>query len=385
MQSAANQFSTWITPHQAEDLDIILLGHSIGGVLAAEVALLKDALGSQPKHRILGLVNFDVPFLGIHPRVISTGLRGLFRKSPVLDEREETIDEDSIAAAIDPFFDPPFENDVHLEHGNRISSIMHYVQKNIDHLSRSMFDGVMSYYKFPGHLNRIPQLRQRYKLLEILQSAESTLNRVRFVNYYTASTGCSKAKAEKGPEASKIEIESEGNDGDTRDEPSRPGSAAGSVGGGKGEEGPRSTSLLKPSDQMRSSASDSTLAGRFSAESTSPADIVSTNTLSNPTDSTDGQRTPIQNIKSVGNETESTQRKHQTFVLLPSHHWKYGDNSLWIPVRMEDMDEVKAHQSMFLPHGATYSQLVGDTVTQIEGWVQDDLTARMLRDMINQG
>ncbi|CAE7118253.1 unnamed protein product [Rhizoctonia solani] len=53
---------------------VILCGHSMGGLLAAEVAL------ASPPGRVIGLVSFDVPYLGVHPRVILSGIASLFKK-----------------------------------------------------------------------------------------------------------------------------------------------------------------------------------------------------------------------------------------------------------------------------------------------------------------
>lgn len=53
---------------------VILLSHSMGGLLAAEAAI-----SSHPQSkRVIGLVAFDVPFLGMHPHVIITGIASLF-------------------------------------------------------------------------------------------------------------------------------------------------------------------------------------------------------------------------------------------------------------------------------------------------------------------
>jgi pimeloyl-ACP methyl ester carboxylesterase len=37
---ACHNFSKWLEPHESPDTDVVLLGHSMGGLLAAEVVLL---------------------------------------------------------------------------------------------------------------------------------------------------------------------------------------------------------------------------------------------------------------------------------------------------------------------------------------------------------
>ena len=69
---------------------------------------------------------------------------------------------------------------------------------------------------------------------------------------------------------------------------------------------------------------------------------------------------------SIPKQHEKKQRK---FILLPSHHWRHGDDSLWMLVNMDNMNEITAHQSIFLPHGRNYDQLVGDTMAMIEQWI----------------
>lgn len=40
MDVGVERFSEWLQPHENEDTDVILVGHSMGGILAAEVVLL---------------------------------------------------------------------------------------------------------------------------------------------------------------------------------------------------------------------------------------------------------------------------------------------------------------------------------------------------------
>lgn len=54
----------------------------MGGILSAEVVLKKSKPGDTVysfQHRILGTVNFDTPFLGMHPGIIASGLNSLFK------------------------------------------------------------------------------------------------------------------------------------------------------------------------------------------------------------------------------------------------------------------------------------------------------------------
>lgn len=53
---------------------VILLAHSMGGLLAADAAISERPEAA----RIMGIVFFDVPFLGMHPHVIISGISSLF-------------------------------------------------------------------------------------------------------------------------------------------------------------------------------------------------------------------------------------------------------------------------------------------------------------------
>ncbi|CAG7938039.1 unnamed protein product [Penicillium nalgiovense] len=196
--------------HEASDLDVILLGHSLGGILAADVALLLAASSTPSKdenglkHRILGLVNFDVPFLGLHPHVISTGIQGLLhRKEDDVAAVRPDLWQDgqgAYAAVIhDSLFDPPFANDIHLIQRDRIEGMMHFVQKHNHNLLRSTYERALSSYRFVGCLHNYKQLRRRHRQLARLETAtENTNGRVRFVNYYTLSAGAKRKVKQEG-------------------------------------------------------------------------------------------------------------------------------------------------------------------------------------------
>ena len=68
------------------------MAHSMGGLLAAEAATHasnnpQSYPGARPS-RIIGMIAFDVPFLGMHPHVVITGLATLFSKDD--DKKTET-------------------------------------------------------------------------------------------------------------------------------------------------------------------------------------------------------------------------------------------------------------------------------------------------------
>ena len=130
---------TRLSPNESDDTDVVLLGHSMGGLVAADVALMKT---SGLKHRIIGCIYFDVPFLGMHPRIVKSGLRSLFapkaskdaaqdppdRPPPSADDGDQSSAGSEVAhdshnsqprdnadegvTGTDPTFDPVFPNDV---------------------------------------------------------------------------------------------------------------------------------------------------------------------------------------------------------------------------------------------------------------------------------
>ncbi|KAG8750975.1 hypothetical protein FRC14_008239 [Serendipita sp. 396] len=55
---------------------IIISGHSMGGLLVAEAATDR----SDVARRIIGMIAFDTPYLGMHPHVVVSGIASLFQK-----------------------------------------------------------------------------------------------------------------------------------------------------------------------------------------------------------------------------------------------------------------------------------------------------------------
>lgn len=243
IEFARDAFGEWLTPHEGPDTDVVLLGHSMGGLLSAEVALLGG-------HRILGTINFDTPFLGMHPGVIASGLGSLFRPAPdsptpvSAEARTGSQDvtrtstnegiqssasssyfgpdatgstlmptESTSSATVppssaldlptkDPNFDPPFVNDVRLPQRTGWSNAWHFLNKHSDDLRKATQSYVKSHLEFGGAMADYNGLRSRYGKIRALEDVKRP-ERVRFVNYYTASTGRPKKPKEPSPLASR--------------------------------------------------------------------------------------------------------------------------------------------------------------------------------------
>lgn len=225
---ARDSFSDWIEPNQDPLTDVILLGHSMGGLLCAEVALMPP---SQPveralNHRILGTINFDVPFLGMHPGVVKSGLASLF--SPSGEPRDVTHDNSSVGGfsadtgpatvttpsrrdtlwsggKADPNYNPHFGNDVVLPVRKGWQSAWHFINKHSDDLTGAAKKLITSHLEFGGAMANYSELKTRYARIRALEEEDDRIcqsviegglpRRVRFVNYYTASSGRLKTPA----------------------------------------------------------------------------------------------------------------------------------------------------------------------------------------------
>ena len=228
-----------LVPHESPNTDIILLGHSMGGILSAEVALMEPYVAGSTRelrHQILGTINFDTPFLGMHPGVIASGLGSLFRPtagsprppSPtdatasqeqrpgssgveaassdtsyfsnsendsmaLLPGQDTSSANLSLSSSLslptsDPNYDPPFPNDVRIPQRTGWSNAWHFINKHSDGLARATKSYVTSHLEFGGALADYNALRHRYEKMRELEDRGDG-GRVRLVNYYTASTG----------------------------------------------------------------------------------------------------------------------------------------------------------------------------------------------------
>lgn len=348
-----------LSPHEADDLDIILLGHSLGGILAAEVALFPAPLHSHEfrKHKILGLINFDVPFLGLHPGIIQTSCKTLFQreKNPApMNENfsASQMTAEAIAAFSPSHYDPPFFNDSRSAERGGMQGIMHFLDKNYDRLSRSILNRIVSPVEFTSCLNNYPELRRRYKQLMDLEASHDQPHGIRFVNYYTSS---------------ECLVTSKDNN------------AAGNENPSPSVDGKESTPCNQSENEPEPGPGPEAEPKTEAEAETEPCSLTPTKSQQE----SESQCEPDQPDCTCPPETadctsKEHKKKRRRFILLPSNHWSRGDDSLWVPVTMENMNEILAHQSMFLPHGRNYEQLVGDTMATIEQWVQADLTQRVL-------
>jgi len=236
-----------LAPHESPNTDVVLLGHSMGGLLSADVVLLPSyspATGQAFRHRMLGTVNFDVPFLGLHPGVIGSGIASLFRPAeqqseaqgntgsqpPLTSPTSITLDsnvEDTSSSSSgrkrhdtlysqpeDPNFNPAYFNDVNLKVRKGWKNFAHFVNKHSDSLRQATTQYVKSHIEFGSAMADYPSLRARYSKIRALEDEDELVRRtalarparsvprVRFVNYYTASTG--RPKRDKSPSPRRI-------------------------------------------------------------------------------------------------------------------------------------------------------------------------------------
>lgn len=256
-----------LEPHEDSRTDIVLLGHSMGGMLAAEVVLQQPTpfpRGKPLRHRILGMIGFDTPFLGMHPGVVVSGIGSLFRPalapptavySPAAStaglnsplQSQVSLSPNYAASSIgsiessqpsiiqsitsplasppinDPNFDAPFNNDVHIPERKGWNSLLHFVNKHSDGLIDASKSYFMSHIEFGSVMADYPGMKLRYEKVRMLEDIKDTApgagpidpalaRKVRFLNYYTASTGRPKVpKAKKeSPPTTDVENPAEG-------------------------------------------------------------------------------------------------------------------------------------------------------------------------------
>ncbi|KAJ5554709.1 hypothetical protein N7513_004668 [Penicillium frequentans] len=207
IQTAVDQFSNWLSPHEADDLDVILLGHSLGGILAADVALMQvhGIPGFETKTSHIGANQLRCPIVGstssghTHWDRQPVPKKGNTVEANVAESLESLALDTSALVNNNPNFDPPFKNDVRLVKRDTVESIRHFFDKNTDRLSRSLVDLLVAPVKFASCVNEYPTMRMRYRQLIELEAGKHGHKKVQFVNYYTASTGRKSRKSKTKP------------------------------------------------------------------------------------------------------------------------------------------------------------------------------------------
>ncbi|KAJ3506227.1 hypothetical protein NM208_g16097 [Fusarium decemcellulare] len=255
---ARDNFSEWLTPHESPTTDVVLVGHSMGGILAADVILMPNPspYGTYSfKHRILGHVSLDCPFLGLHPGIVVSGISSLFKPAPTppQDHLQENVSsgapygsgtstvaspstsslnltnsQNSIPGspaspssatsasmshlAYNHFFNQPFFNDSALRERPFVSRMMHFASKyRSEGIVQAAAKHVLSYLEFGSCLADLSGLESRYCHLRALEDVDefqsqgpsrdprAPTTRVRFVNYYTLCTGRPKSPKSSTP------------------------------------------------------------------------------------------------------------------------------------------------------------------------------------------
>ncbi|KAF9261744.1 hypothetical protein L218DRAFT_961241 [Marasmius fiardii PR-910] len=77
LSNATRNFLEWLDTQPPGP--VILVGHSMGGLLVAEAATDPFILNKRPR-RVVGMIAFDCPYLGMHPHVVVTGIASLLPK-----------------------------------------------------------------------------------------------------------------------------------------------------------------------------------------------------------------------------------------------------------------------------------------------------------------
>ncbi|GFG09640.1 hypothetical protein IFM61392_05990 [Aspergillus lentulus] len=358
LQDARDGISQWLSPHEASDLDVILLGHSLGGLIAAEVALVTSHTASSQiegmnlRHNIAGLVAFDAPFLGLHPRVVGTGIGRLFhRKADTNNEGKDQEDAiRNIVANPDATFNPVLTNDVNKPRWKGWDGARHFLEKNSCHLSRSALQYVFSYYDHAGCMNDYFGLLRRHKRLcrlakvDGLTGSSSSGGRFRFVNYYTTAY----------PVKKKLESDI---DREKRHWNEKRRACCETTELHENLVGSRHSTSMIPGQRKKGTDGNSVHSAVDPVPSPTEMDGISPPASSRDSDQPGSRR---------GGSCSGSRSGGRHFCLVSNEACK---KQLWVPLSMEGMDEITAHQSMFLPLGIYYEQLAADVVARLQNWL----------------
>lgn len=319
--------------------DIILLGHSMGGLLCAELTFLSKPDGT-PRHRILGHISLDVPFYGLHPGVVGSGIVSIFKPSP----------------AVPP--PPPFAP----AQPSTWSNTLRFLGKYYDNLPKASGKWLMSHLEFGQTLSDWKGLKNRYKKIVALEQGQGS-DRVRFVNYYSISLGAREGKLSHT--VAKF--------------------AANDINKKEGEKNPSESSVLVASDGTRPSI---TLERENSApvESSQLSLTPSASTTLTPPPLGHSSSSPdLLDLAPTDSKPEKPAKakkpfKPRKFCLIPSS----DPRKLWVPVPMYVDSEVTAHCSLFFVTSPSYTFLLEDTVDRIRDWVREVEDERFARRLARE-
>jgi hypothetical protein len=115
----------------------------------------------------------------------------------------------SLNSASDPNFNPPFWNDVSFQDRGFLANVAHFAKKHKqENIFSAAADHIMNHLEFGSCLADYPGMNSRYEKIRRLEDVDDlNLNepgkpgdvRVRFVNYYTLSTGIPKQPKPSSP------------------------------------------------------------------------------------------------------------------------------------------------------------------------------------------
>jgi hypothetical protein len=156
----------------------------------------------------------------MHPGVISSGIGSLFRSKPEVPGTKSQNENgrvsqtstsspmspaESVSSSVlsqvpdDPNYNPPFSNDIRTVQRKGFEKALYFINKHSDGLTKATKEYVTSHFEFGGCMADYPGLRKRYNGIRSLEDIDELaqqrdqqgrlLRRVRFVNYYSASTG----------------------------------------------------------------------------------------------------------------------------------------------------------------------------------------------------
>ncbi|KKA27916.1 hypothetical protein TD95_004452 [Thielaviopsis punctulata] len=373
-------FCEWLRPHIDDNTDVVLVGHSMGGILAAEVSLKVTTPDPQRtsalENRILGIVALDSPFLGLHHGIILSGISSLFSEAPAMPTpfaKPETNPPSSQpqlhGRTNTSIFNPAYTNDTHMKARSFRESLAHFARK---HRPEGLFQAtrahIWNHLEYCSCLLDYPGLYARYNKIRALEDVDELngstgAQRVRFVNYYTTCYG-----RPKTPKMGKRSFEhARGN----------------SLSAGHGSV----SDISQPSDALYALDKPARQAAEEAHKAQYKTYKDAMKTYTRACKARDQHQKELQGTSasssslslSSPSSQDAAPRKERKFCVLP----KPRDDQTWVKVPMNDVDEVGAHCGLFFP-GRHYEALLGDVTIRIAGWVQEEMSKREILRLQNE-